>query len=92
MIYCSIHIYSLLCYFQIVLDQSQGWGTSGPPGAKMMISSTSLDPFVEQMSNLKFYIKQAREECKFEEVATLEKNLKELQSAYFAMQQSDSNN
>jgi len=77
---------------KLVLDQSQGWGTSTRPGGNMMISSTSLDPFVEQMSNLKFYIKQAREECKFEEVATLEKNLKELQSAYFAMQQSDSNN
>ncbi|KAJ8683221.1 hypothetical protein QAD02_019013 [Eretmocerus hayati] len=74
---------------QIVLDQSQGWGTSGRPNANKMISSTSLDPFVEQMSNLKFFIKQAREECKFEEVATLEKNLKELQSAYFAMQQSN---
>lgn len=58
----------------------------------MMISSDSLDPFVEQMSNLRFYIKQAREECKFEEVAALEKNLKELQSAYFAMQQNESSN
>ncbi|XP_014211795.1 rabenosyn-5 [Copidosoma floridanum] len=77
---------------QLVLDQSQGWGTSNRPGGNMMISSTSLDPFVEQMSNLRSYIKQAREECKFEEVATLEKNLKELQSAYFTMQQSDTNN
>jgi rabenosyn-5 len=75
----------------VVLDQSQGWGTSGRPGGNIMISSTSMDPFVEQMSNLRFYIKQAREECKFDEVAALEKNLKELQSAYFAMQQSDSN-
>ncbi|CAB0032995.1 unnamed protein product [Trichogramma brassicae] len=72
-------------------NQSQGWGTSNRPTGNMMISSTSIDPFVEQMSNLKFYIKQAREECKFEEVATLEKNLKELQSAYFAMQQNDNN-
>ena len=76
---------------QIVLDQSQGWGTSNRPGGNKMISAATMDPFVEQMSNLKFYIKQAREECKFEEVATLEKNLKELQSAYFAMQQSDCN-
>ncbi|KAL7301218.1 hypothetical protein TKK_0006184 [Trichogramma kaykai] len=76
---------------QMILDQSQGWGISNRPTGNMMISSTSIDPFVEQMSNLKFYIKQAREECKFEEVATLEKNLKELQSAYFAMQQNDNN-
>ncbi|XP_011496703.1 PREDICTED: rabenosyn-5 [Ceratosolen solmsi marchali] len=74
---------------QVVLDQSQGWGTSGRPGGNIMISSTSMDPFIEQMSNLRFYIKQAREECKFDEVAALEKNLKELQSAYFAMKQSD---
>ncbi|XP_001606370.1 rabenosyn-5 isoform X1 [Nasonia vitripennis] len=74
---------------QLVLDQSQGWGTSGRPGRNMMISSTSMDPFIEQMSNLRFYIKQAREECKFEEVATLERNLKELQSAYFEMQQKE---
>lgn len=76
-------------YLQLVLDQSQGWGTSGRAGRNMMISSTSVDPFVEQMSNLRFYIKQAREECKFEEVATLERNLKELQSAYFEMQQKE---
>ncbi|XP_058797453.1 rabenosyn-5 [Phymastichus coffea] len=76
---------------QVVLDQSQGWGTSGRPGGNMMITTDSIDPFVEQMSNLRFYIKQAREECKFEEVATLERNLKELQSAYFAMQQNENN-
>lgn len=77
---------------QVVLDQSQGWGTSGRPGSNMMITTDSTDPFIEQMSNLRSYIKLAREECKFEEVATLERNLKELQSAYYAMQQSDSNN
>ena len=75
----------------MVLDQSQGWGTIGPPIGNMMISSDNVDPFIEQMRNLRFYIKQAREECRFEEAAVLEKNLKELQSDYFSRQQSDSN-
>ena len=73
----------------MILDQSQGWGTSGPPAGNMMISSEKVDPFIEQMRNLKFYIKQAREECKFEEAALLEQNLKELQSDYYSRQQSD---
>lgn len=78
--------------FQLVLDQSQGWGVSGPTGGNKMISTDSMDPFVEQMRNLRLYIKQAREECKFEEAATLEKNLEELQSEYYAMQDSETNN
>ena len=74
---------------QLILDKSQGWG---PSGATVMISSTksSMDPIIEQMSNLRAYIKQAREDCKYDEVATLESNLKELQSAYFVLQQNKS--
>jgi rabenosyn-5 len=49
-----------------------------------------MDPIIEQMSNLRAYIKQARDDCKYDEVATLECNLRELQSAYFAMKQSNS--
>lgn len=68
------------------MDKSKGWG---PSGAAIMISSNkaNMDPIIEQMSNLKAYIKQARDDCKYDEVATLESNLKELQSAYFDMQQ-----
>lgn len=54
-----------------------------------MVSAASMDPLIEQMSNLRSYIKQARSECKYDEVATLESNLKELQSAYFSMKQSN---
>ncbi|XP_012255541.2 rabenosyn-5 isoform X2 [Athalia rosae] len=69
---------------QLVLDQSQGWGTSS--AAPML--TASMDPIIEQMNNLRAYIKQARDAHKYDEVATLETNLRELQSAYFAMKQS----
>ncbi|KAK2585898.1 hypothetical protein KPH14_010486 [Odynerus spinipes] len=70
---------------QMVLDQSQGWG----PSTKTPMMSCSMDPLIEQMSNLRAYIKQARADSKFDEVTTLENNLKELQSAYFAMKESN---
>ncbi|EFN64699.1 Rabenosyn-5 [Camponotus floridanus] len=70
-----------------VVTQSQGWG----PSNVTSIMSSSMDPIIEQMSNLRAYIKQARADCKYDEVATLESNLRELQSAYFAMKQSNSN-
>lgn len=57
----------------------------------MMIPSTSMDPLIQQMSNLRAYIKQAKDDCRFDEAATLEENLKEVQSAYFAMQQNECN-
>lgn len=50
---------------------------------------SSMDPIIEQMSNLRAYIKQAKADCRYDEVATLESNLKELQSAYFTMKQSN---
>ncbi|XP_014477035.1 PREDICTED: rabenosyn-5 [Dinoponera quadriceps] len=71
---------------QPVVTQSQGWG----PSSVAPIMSSSMDPLIEQMSNLHAYIKQARADCKYDEVATLESNLRELQSAYFAMKQSTS--
>ena len=39
------------------------------------------------MSNLRAYIKQARNDCRDDEAAILESNLRELQSAYFAIRQ-----
>ncbi|XP_003698279.1 rabenosyn-5 [Apis florea] len=69
----------------IVLNQSQGWG----PSSVTPIMPSSMDPIIEQMSNLRAYIKQARADCRYDEVATLENNLKELQSAYFTMKQSN---
>jgi len=70
-----------------MVTQSQGWG----PSHITPIMSSSMDPIIEQMSNLRAYIKQARTDCKYDEVTTLENNLRELQSAYFAMKQSNSN-
>ncbi|XP_020293826.1 rabenosyn-5 [Pseudomyrmex gracilis] len=76
-----------VCQAQTVVTQSQGWG---PSSNVAPIMSSSMDPIIEQMSNLRAYIKQARADCKYDEVATLESNLRELQSAYFAMKQSNS--
>lgn len=70
---------------QMILDQSQGWG----PSTTIPVMPCSMDPLIEQMSNLRAYIKQARADCKFDEVATLENNLREVQSAYFAKQESN---
>ncbi|XP_011311929.1 rabenosyn-5 isoform X1 [Fopius arisanus] len=69
-----------------IIEKSDGWG---PSSAVAMLPSSTMDPIIEQMSNLRSYIKQARAECKYDEVATLESNLKELQSAYFAMKQTN---
>ncbi|XP_011642338.1 rabenosyn-5 [Pogonomyrmex barbatus] len=68
---------------QAQVTQSQGWG----PSHVTPIMSSSMDPLVEQMRNLHAYIKQARIDCKYDEMATLENNLQELKSAYFAMKQ-----
>lgn len=86
----SIIILILLIYTYclqpiVVMNQSQGWGPSNvtpkmPP---------SMDPIIEQMSNLRAYIKQAKDDCRYDEVAILESNLKELQSVYFTMNQSN---
>ncbi|XP_065223431.1 rabenosyn-5 [Planococcus citri] len=46
------------------------------------------DPIIEQMNNIRSYIKQAREAYKFDEVASLEKNLRELQEEFYRQQQS----
>jgi rabenosyn-5 len=42
-----------------------------------------LDPLVVQMQIIKGYIKQAKEAMRFEEVTTLEANLRELQQEYY---------
>lgn len=41
------------------------------------------DPLVEQINIIKGYIKQARDAMRFEEIATLEENLRELQHEYW---------
>ncbi|XP_043485756.1 rabenosyn-5 [Polistes fuscatus] len=70
---------------QMTMDQSQGWG----PSIKAPMISSSTNPLIEQMNNLTAYIEQARADCKFDEVTTLEDNLKELRSAYYASKESN---
>ncbi|XP_055680702.1 rabenosyn-5 [Lutzomyia longipalpis] len=62
------------------LDNWSGYraDTSGGPMA---------DPLVEQINIIKGYIKQARQALRFEEVATLEMNLRELQQEFYNRQQ-----
>ncbi|XP_078033905.1 rabenosyn-5 [Augochlora pura] len=69
----------------VVLNQAQGWGPSNI-APKM---PSSKDPIIEQMNNLQAYIKQARDDCRYDEVNTLENNLRELRSLYFTMNQSN---
>lgn len=50
----------------------------------------SNDPLVEQINNIKGYIKQARSAMRFDEVATLELNLRELQREFYMQHQAQS--
>ncbi|XP_018018523.1 rabenosyn-5 isoform X1 [Hyalella azteca] len=56
----------------------EGWGGD----ADAHVVTATDDPVVQQMNIIRNYIKQAREACRYEEVSTLEKNLKELQVEY----------
>ena len=47
------------------------------------------DPLVEQINIIKGYIKQARDAMRFEEIATLEENLRELQHEYWLRTQNN---
>lgn len=58
----------------------------------IQMSGNSHDPLVQQINIVKGYIKQAREAMKFEEVGTLELNLRELQQEYYRQQQSKAGN
>nr|XP_027234379.1 rabenosyn-5-like [Penaeus vannamei] len=61
---------------EVVVDT--GWGPNlCPPN----VTETD-DPMIQQMNNLRNYIKQAREANRYDAVATLEANLKELQGEY----------
>ncbi|CRK90419.1 CLUMA_CG004163, isoform A [Clunio marinus] len=49
--------------------------------------TNTCDPLVEQINIIKGYIKQARDAMRFEEIATLEQNLSELQHEYWLRSQ-----
>lgn len=69
---------------QVVIDV--GWG----PEAGQMFDSD--DPMIQQMNIIRNYIKQARSAHKYDEVATLEKNLQELREEYWLQQQNPARN
>ncbi|CAO1376245.1 unnamed protein product [Diamesa serratosioi] len=51
------------------------------------MSDLKGDPLVEQINIIKSYIKQARDAMRFEEIETLEENLRELQHEFYIQQQ-----
>lgn len=55
-------------------------------------SVANNDPLVEQINIIKGYIKQARTAMRFDEVATLELNLRELQREFYIQHQVQSSN
>lgn len=59
----------------------KGWG---PVNVTM---SGSPDPMTQQMDIIKGYIRQAKHERRFEEVALFEQNLKELELEYIRQRQ-----
>lgn len=59
---------------------------SGRQGGGGAGGNSTADPLVEQINIIKGYIKQARIELRFEEVATLELNLRELQQEFYNRQ------
>ena len=62
-------------------SNKKGWG---PVNVTM---SGSPDPMVQQMDIIKGYIRQAKQERRFEEVALFEQNLKDLELEYMKQRQ-----
>lgn len=61
---------------------------SGTQTASPSVTLTS-DPLIDQINIVKGYIRQAREALRFDEVATLERNLSELTQEFYHRQQRD---
>ncbi|XP_001951022.1 rabenosyn-5 [Acyrthosiphon pisum] len=70
---------------EIKLRLEDGWS----PVTNANVNSDN--PVVEQMNIIKNYIKQAKEAYRFDEVASLERNLQELNEEYFKMQNGSGN-
>ncbi|GLV40606.1 Rabenosyn-5 [Carabus blaptoides fortunei] len=58
-----------------------GW--SPVAAAEHLVTDTASDPLIQQMNIVKGYIRQAREAMRFEEVASLEAHVRELEEAYY---------
>ncbi|KAM8716974.1 hypothetical protein ACLKA7_003788 [Drosophila subpalustris] len=62
------------------------------PQASTTTKSSVDDPLIEQINNVKGYIKQARQDMNFEVVETLELNLRDLQREFYERQRHSSHN
>lgn len=65
------------------VSSETGWG----PEARPSFSNDSQDPMVQQMNNIRNYIKQARAAHLYDEVQILEANLRELQREYWSQKE-----
>uniref|UniRef100_A0A182ND31 FYVE-type domain-containing protein n=1 Tax=Anopheles dirus TaxID=7168 RepID=A0A182ND31_9DIPT len=75
------------------------YGTAAAPSVSTMdnwsgtqtgpLRHVTSDPLIDQINIVKGYIRQAREALRFEEVATLERNLAELTQEFYQRQQRD---
>ncbi|XP_073943581.1 LOW QUALITY PROTEIN: rabenosyn-5 [Choristoneura fumiferana] len=66
-----------------------GGGGAAHPAPRHTLHHDDNNPLLEQMNIIRDYIKEARKELKFEEVAMLEANLKELKKEYQLQMLSD---
>lgn len=64
--------------------QDQGWKPS-----EIVHNHEEDDPMVQQINNIKAYIRQAKEADRWEEARMFEQNLKELQQEYWRQKQGD---
>uniref|UniRef100_A0A6M2DS19 Putative fyve finger-containing protein n=1 Tax=Xenopsylla cheopis TaxID=163159 RepID=A0A6M2DS19_XENCH len=73
----------------LVIPQQNGVLEEGWTGSQLQTAGNSLlgaeanDPVIEQINIIQGYIRQAREAMRFEEVATLEANLRELKEEFY---------
>ena len=64
-----------------------GRSAQGGWGPVSVANSSSPDPMLQQMEIIRSYVKQARQEHRFDEVEMLERNLMELEEEYIKQQQ-----
>ncbi|XP_026757987.1 rabenosyn-5 [Galleria mellonella] len=65
------------------MEMERAVDTAGPSSSRVQHNDVDDDnPLIEQMNIIRGYIKEARKELRFEEVAILEANLKDLKKEY----------
>lgn len=63
------------------------WSGYQPQQQQQQLKGKINDPFIEQINNIQSLIKQAREDMRFDEIETLEANLKELRHELYIRNQ-----